>query len=255
MLPLSFTLGALLQLTLTSVHAAEVVAPDVVASRYSLTASTSFPFPTATQSTGDTSTFLSSQWGLGRARIQDNPDNLEFVADPYANSSAIVSTGQLGSDGPVLQVTYPKGSYSHDTGGTQFYNLWNLTNGQNFESMMLSYELAFENGFDWVKGGKLPGLRGGLNSTGCSGGNQVTPTGDCFSARLMWRKNANGEGECGGAPRRQNGADKKQSTRIFRRAPTSVTARIPSAILTLELASIEGRLVSSPGGKKAAFLL
>lgn len=201
MLPLSFTLGALLQLALTSVHAAEVVAPDVVASRYSLTASTSFPFPTATQSTGDTTSFLSSQWGLGRARIQDNPDNLEFVADPYTNSSAIVSTGQLGSDGPVLQVTYPKGSYSHDTGGTQFYNLWNLTNGQNFESMMLSYELAFENGFDWVKGGKLPGLRGGLNSTGCSGGNQVTPTGDCFSARLMWRKNANGEGGCGGVPR------------------------------------------------------
>jgi hypothetical protein len=201
MLPLSFTLGALLQLALTSVHAAEVVAPDVVALRYSFTASTSFPFPTATQSTGDTNTFLSSQWGLGRARIQDNPDNLEFVADPYANSSAIVSTGQLGSDGPVLQVTYPKGSYSHDTGGTQFYNLWNLTNGQNFESMMLSYELAFENGFDWVKGGKLPGLRGGLNSTGCSGGNQVTPTGDCFSARLMWRKNANGEGGCDEVPR------------------------------------------------------
>ncbi|KAJ2932123.1 hypothetical protein H1R20_g4960, partial [Candolleomyces eurysporus] len=56
---------------------------------------------------------------------------------------------------------------------------------------MLTYELTFEDGFDWVKGGKLPGLRGGLNSTGCSVGNQ--PTGDCFSARLMWRKNANGE--------------------------------------------------------------
>lgn len=194
MLTLSFTLGAVLQLVLTGVHAAEVVAPEVVASRYSLTTSTSFPFPTATQSSGDTEALLSSQWGLGKARVQDNPANLAFITDPYPDKSAIVSSGQqLSNDGPVLQVTYPKGSFSHDSGGTQFYNLWNLTNGQSFQSMMLSYELAFEDGFDWVKGGKLPGLRGGLNSTGCSGGNQVTPTGDCFSTRLMWRKNANGE--------------------------------------------------------------
>ena len=58
--------------------------------------------------------------------------------------------------------------------------------------MLLSYEMAFEEGFDWVKGGKLPGLRGGLNSTGCSGGKLASGM-DCFSARLMWRRNGNGE--------------------------------------------------------------
>jgi hypothetical protein len=59
--------------------------------------------------------------------------------------------------------------------------------------MLLSYEIAFEAGFDWVKGGKLPGLRGGLNSTGCSGGNQANGQ-DCFSFRVMWRENGSGEG-------------------------------------------------------------
>jgi hypothetical protein len=58
--------------------------------------------------------------------------------------------------------------------------------------MMVSYELAFDSDFDWVKGGKLPGLRGGLNSTGCSGGNQADGL-SCFSTRLMWRKDGSGE--------------------------------------------------------------
>jgi hypothetical protein len=59
--------------------------------------------------------------------------------------------------------------------------------------MMVSYELAFDSNFDWVKGGKLPGLRGGLNSTGCSGGNQADGL-SCFSTRLMWRRDGEGEG-------------------------------------------------------------
>lgn len=190
---LSFLLISLLHAALHDpANGAEVIPPDQLAQRYSLTTSTSFPFPTATQSVSDTDAFIVSGWGLGRGRIQNSPENLQFVADPFPNSAAVVSTGPLNSSGPVLQVTYPAKSFSHDTGGTQFYNLWNISSGGNFLSMMLTYELAFENGFDWVKGGKLPGLRGGLNSTGCSGGNQ--PTGDCFSARLMWRKNANGEG-------------------------------------------------------------
>ncbi|RXW21637.1 hypothetical protein EST38_g4206 [Candolleomyces aberdarensis] len=192
MQPLSFLLISLLHVALHgTANGAEVIAPDQLAQRYSLTASTSFPFPTATQSVSDTEALLVSGWGLGRARVQNSPENLQFVADPYPSSTGTVSTGVLNSTGPVLQVTYPAKSFSHETGGTQFFNLWNNTSGGNFLSMILTYELAFEDGFDWVKGGKLPGLRGGLNSTGCSGGNQ--PTGDCFSARLMWRKNANGE--------------------------------------------------------------
>ena len=42
-----------------------------------------------------------------------------------------------------------------DGGGAGFYSVWNST---RFESMILSYEVAFDKDFDWVKGGKLPGL-------------------------------------------------------------------------------------------------
>jgi hypothetical protein len=48
----------------------------------------------------------------------------------------------------------------------------------------------------WNQGGKLPGLRGGPDTHGCSGGNQTDGTG-CFSTRLMWRTSGAGEGERG----------------------------------------------------------
>ncbi len=48
--------------------------------------------------------------------------------------------------------------------------------------------MFFPTGFNFVKGGKLPGLYGGKAS--CTGGD---PAVDCFSTRLMWR--AEGQGE------------------------------------------------------------
>ena len=45
----------------------------------------------------------------------------------------------------------------------------------------------------WVQGGKLPGLRGGPDRFGCSGGNETAGTG-CFSTRVMWRTSGAGEG-------------------------------------------------------------
>jgi len=144
------------------------------------------PYPSATMSTTDTQALLVSQWSLGKGRIQDGPDNLAFVNDPFPNKPPNVAQGTTSPTSPVLQVTYAAGSYSHDTGGAQLYTLWNTTDGSSFDTMMVTYELAFDAGFDWVKGGKLPGLRGGLNSTGCSGGNQADGQ-DCFSSRIMWR--------------------------------------------------------------------
>jgi len=150
------------------------------------------PFPTATMSTEDTQALLVSQWSLGKGRIQDNPDNLAFVEDPFPNKPPPGTDSS--ATGPVLQVTYPKDSYSHDTGGgTQFYTLWNTTDGSRFNTMMVTYEVAFDAGFDWVKGGKLPGLRGGLNSSGCSGGNKSDGL-SCFSSRIMWRPKGIAEG-------------------------------------------------------------
>lgn len=59
--------------------------------------------------------------------------------------------------------------------------------------MLLTYDVAFDTGFPWMLGGKLPGLRGGADPNTCSGGSETN--GDCFSARIMWRKDAAGEGK------------------------------------------------------------
>ena len=58
------------------------------------------------------------------------------------------------------------------------------------DSLTLKYDVKFEKDFDWVKGGKLPGLFGGAVS--CSGGADAAELG-CFSTRLMWRAEGDAE--------------------------------------------------------------
>ena len=55
-------------------------------------------------------------------------------------------------------------------------------------NVSFSYSLFFEDGFNFVKGGKLPGLYGGKSA--CSGGSAAE---NCFSTRLMFRKDGAGE--------------------------------------------------------------
>lgn len=190
-LPNSRRLLAVLFSTIAALDGVRAATDDPgasLASAYSLSTSTALPFPTATLGSADTQAFLVSNWGLNRGRVQNGGDDLAFVADPFPNSTISASNP---SD-PVLRVTYPQGSYSHNTGGAQFYSMWNAT-GDPFLTAVLSYEIAFDTNFDWVLGGKLPGLRGGPLATECSGGNQPTKEDQCFSARLMWRRGGAGE--------------------------------------------------------------
>jgi hypothetical protein len=150
------------------------------------------PFPSATQSASDASSFITSQWSLSKGHIQNGGSNVAFVDDPFPNSPAPGATVS-NTSGPVLQVTYAAGTYGSANSGAQWYSLWNTTDGSQFQSMLLSYELAFDSNFNWVQGGKLPGLRGGPDVNDCSGGAEPNGT-NCFSTRLMWRKNAQGEG-------------------------------------------------------------
>ncbi|KAI6046086.1 polysaccharide lyase family 14 protein [Pisolithus marmoratus] len=172
------------------VMASVSLSPAGVAVQYSLTTSTSLVFPTATQSSQDALKFLTSQWSIFNGRISWGETDIAFVNDPFPNNP--IPSSNTTASGPVLQITYPAGSYSGGTGGAQWYTQWNTSDGSTFNSMLLSYELAFDSNFNWVRGGKLPGLRGGPNANSCSGGSQ--PTGnDCFSTRLMWRTGGAGE--------------------------------------------------------------
>jgi hypothetical protein len=89
----------------------------------------------------------------------------------------------------VIDVLYPAGSInpgSSPVGGGDFYAApYDMSNAQN---MTLEYSVFFPAGFDFVLGGKMPGLYGGKE--GCSGGDAAE---DCWSSRMMWRKDGNGE--------------------------------------------------------------
>jgi hypothetical protein len=99
--------------------------------------------------------------------VENLPQDLSFVDDPFPNSNP-PSDGSGNSSGPVLQVDYPANGFGSTESGAQFYSLFNSS--IPFQSMLLSYELAFDNNFDWVLGGKLPGMS---QATMFWGSNQV----------------------------------------------------------------------------------
>ncbi|KAJ7494408.1 hypothetical protein B0H11DRAFT_2171961 [Mycena galericulata] len=89
----------------------------------------------------------------------------------------------------VMQLLYPAHSANpaaKPQGGAEFYA--SPLAIASAETVTMGYSVFFPHDFDWVKGGKLPGLYGGR--TGCSGGDSAL---DCFSTRLMWRPNCEGE--------------------------------------------------------------
>lgn len=182
---------AILCLPIDALGLGAFMLPPDIASQYSLSTSTSLPFPSATQSNSNTQKTLLDGWSIDRGKIQQGSANIEFVSDPFPNYHLPSSSSFPSPSGPVLRVTYTKGGYSSTGSGTQFYSLWNST-GDAFRTALLTYEVAFASSFNWVQGGKLPGFRGGQDPNTCDGGSKSDGT--CFSARIMWRKLGDGEG-------------------------------------------------------------
>ncbi|HEY8201337.1 MAG TPA: hypothetical protein VII47_08285, partial [Actinomycetota bacterium] len=95
--------------------------------------------------------------------------------------------------GRILRVAYPKGSASPTVhrdgeaplGGAQLY----LRLRKPVDTLHLRYYVRFPEGFDYVKGGKLPGLFGGT----VTGGRRSPDGTDGFSTRYMWRRDGAGE--------------------------------------------------------------
>ncbi|KIK82254.1 polysaccharide lyase family 14 protein [Paxillus rubicundulus Ve08.2h10] len=114
------------------------------------------------------------------------PHALASTANIAQNSISLQNGTNQSS---ILQLVYPAHSVnpaSKPAGGADFYAApLDLTAARD---VTLEYSVFFPADFDWVKGGKLPGLYGG--HTGCSGGSSAK---DCFSTRLMWRPNGVGE--------------------------------------------------------------
>ncbi|KAI0668352.1 hypothetical protein C8Q78DRAFT_980244 [Trametes maxima] len=115
-------------------------------------------------------------------------NQITALTHPYVNAP----DGRLS-----MKAHYPAGSYtfSHTPqGGFSFYapgpESVDLTTAKE---ATFGYSVYFPAGFDFVKGGKLPGLYGGdsdSEAVSCSGGRRDD---GCFSARIMWRTNGAGE--------------------------------------------------------------
>ncbi|KAG1798795.1 uncharacterized protein BJ212DRAFT_1305654 [Suillus subaureus] len=110
-------------------------------------------------------------------------------AQDIIESQNTINTPNITGFTAALQLVYPASSVnpaSKSPGGAEFYaSPLNLSDAEN---VTMEYSVYFPVDFDWVKGGKLPGLYGG--HTGCSGGAAAE---DCFSTRLMWRQGGAGE--------------------------------------------------------------
>ncbi|WP_211261400.1 polysaccharide lyase [Pseudonocardia acaciae] len=93
--------------------------------------------------------------------------------------------------GLALRVHYPAGTASPHAAGGDPARAGGLQAYLRFpgpaDTAYLQYQVRFQPGFDFVKGGKLPGLFGG---SGGSGGDHRD---DGFSTRYMWRKGGAGE--------------------------------------------------------------
>ncbi|ORX62145.1 hypothetical protein DM01DRAFT_1298731 [Hesseltinella vesiculosa] len=123
-----------------------------------------------------------SQWGSATwSWPWHGPSNYAVVSDPARTSTK--------GSASVLKVSYPAGSMNpanSPQGGIGFYA--HPITMANPTTMELSYSVFFPKGFDFVKGGKFPGLYGGHDQ--CSDG---TKSSACYSLRMMWREQGAGE--------------------------------------------------------------
>ncbi|KAK9702019.1 hypothetical protein K7432_011455 [Basidiobolus ranarum] len=109
-------------------------------------------------------------------KISFGRNNYKFVPDP------------LNGEETVLRVFYPKGSRTPtspgEQGGLGFYSKPIALE----KEVTLEYKVFFPEGFDFVKGGKLPGIYGG--SPDCPDNNNRRK---CFTTRFMFRTKGEGE--------------------------------------------------------------
>jgi hypothetical protein len=122
-----------------------------------------------------TQTFISRH---GKDQVQDS-----------IRGSANLTNKAYGNEIKDITVHYPAGSYDPGSmvrlglpyGGIEFKS---RLEPPGRECLILTYELKFDENFNFVKGGKLPGLYGGIGNTG----GKIPNGHDGFSTRYIWKE-------------------------------------------------------------------
>jgi hypothetical protein len=119
-------------------------------------------------------------------RIKQDP----FCKEPPLFPLPPVADRPSYPNGPPCEVCSP---YYTNTGTDVVQAVQAITLGDEYS---LNYDLYFEPGYDWARGGKLPGLSAKEWDSGCSieGDGLPTDPGPArWSVRLMWRANGTNE--------------------------------------------------------------
>ena len=103
---------------------------------------------------------------------------VDWVIGLGAGRAEIV--GASAYSGRSLRLKYPAGTYGSRAQAIQA----RIDLPRSYEELHVSYRVRFDEGFDFVRGGKLPGLIGGTANTG---GNRPNGS-DGWSGRMMWRR-------------------------------------------------------------------
>ena len=101
-------------------------------------------------------------------KVWNVPKKVETYAKP-----TIVKDGKR----KVLQLSFPKGSF-----GQEHKVNWHMKFNKSYETLSCQYKIKFEKGFDFRRGGKLPGFAGGDKPAGGDHSDKG------FTARIMWRE-------------------------------------------------------------------
>ncbi|EMD32878.1 polysaccharide lyase family 14 protein [Gelatoporia subvermispora B] len=174
----------------------------------SLTLSPLLPISLARISTGFTTASSLTHARIAHVALDDSALGVHKVWKgarlTHSPAPSPPSQSASGRADSVWQATYPKGSLNPGNktappGGASFYlsgppAFKKALQGaaarpEEVQEVVMAYEVMFEDGWDWVLGGKLPGMYGGSGDSayGCSGGRQDDRC-RCFNFRLMWRQ-------------------------------------------------------------------
>ncbi|KAG0004085.1 hypothetical protein BGZ65_000944 [Modicella reniformis] len=166
-------------------------------------------------------------------KLVPGTDPFDIVSDPIVKKSK----------GRVLRSLYPANSYARSGDRHAQFTSTPLPKGAFAGSkspfIRLEYQMLFQPGFKWVLGGKLPGILVGTESGcngACSGGGSAE---NCFSTRMMWR--AQGEGELYLYAAKSVYFPKEKPDRCSR----SLDKRSPEALFNLEQKQINTYAIPS----------
>ena len=123
--------------------------------------STSSSTSTATETSSPTPTVQPERFWAISNNLTGIQDFGYIEKDSFGSSNRQYVNDPAGGSNTVLRVEYPKGSFkpsARPVGGTGFYA--QPINLKNATFVSFSYQVFFPENFNFVRGGKLPGLYG-----------------------------------------------------------------------------------------------